>query len=68
MAALTQKSQVTVPKKIRMALGLGPGDEVEFQIDGSRAILLKKPKSLPFGKWKGYLGKARTNKLMEQIR
>lgn len=30
--------------------------------------LNKKPKKLPFEKWKGYLGRFNTDKLMEEIR
>ncbi len=68
MTNLTQKSQVTVPKQIRAALGLKPGDEVEFELENGRAVLLKKPKKLPFEKWKGYLGRFKTKELMDQIR
>ena len=32
--ALTQKSQVTLPKRIREYLGLAPGDQVRFEIEG----------------------------------
>lgn len=68
MTSLTQKSQVTVPKQIRLALGLKPGDEVDFNLENGKAVLLKKPKKLPFEKWKGYLGRFKTDELMRQIR
>ena len=68
MTSLTQKSQVTIPKQIRIALGLKPGDEVDFNIQNGRAVLIKKPKKLPFEKWKGCLGRYKTNELMGQIR
>jgi AbrB family looped-hinge helix DNA binding protein len=32
---LTTKCQVTIPKEIRDALGLGAGDAVEFELDGT---------------------------------
>ncbi|MCF8031398.1 MAG: AbrB/MazE/SpoVT family DNA-binding domain-containing protein [Desulfohalobiaceae bacterium] len=32
--ALTQKSQITLPKRIREYLGLAPGDQVRFEIVG----------------------------------
>ena len=38
---LTEKSQVTVPKRVREHLGIGPGSEVEFEIDGPTARLVK---------------------------
>lgn len=33
-SALTSKSQVTLPKRVRELLGVGPGDQVRFEIDG----------------------------------
>lgn len=68
MTSLTQKSQVTVPKQIRQALGLKPGDEVDFNLENGKAVLLKRPKKLLFDKWKGYLGNFRTKELMGKIR
>ena len=68
MPSLTQKGQVTIPKKIRIALGLRPGDEVDFDMDKSKVVLIKKPKKLPFDKWLGCLGKYKTKELMDQIR
>ena len=68
MTNLTQKSQVTIPKQIRLVLGLKPGDEVDFDIENGKAVLIKKHKKLPFHKWIGYLGKGRTDELMKEIR
>jgi len=68
MPNLTQKSQVTVPKQIRLILGLKPGDEVDFNLEESKVVVYKKRKKLPFEKWRGYLGRFKTSKLMEEIR
>ena len=68
MTSLTQKSQVTIPKQIRLALGLKPGDELDFNIKNGKAVLIKKPKKIPFEKWMGYLGNGKTDELMKQIR
>jgi AbrB family looped-hinge helix DNA binding protein len=38
---ITSKGQVTVPIEIRERLGLHPGSEVEFEIDGD-AVRLRK--------------------------
>jgi antitoxin PrlF len=38
MPRLTSKGQVTVPVAIRYALGLAPGDEVVFALDGERGV------------------------------
>ena len=42
-ARLTSKGQVTVPKPIRDALGLKPGDHVVFRAERDRAILARTP-------------------------
>lgn len=68
MPSLTQKGQVTIPKEVRAALGIRPGDEVDFDIDNSKVIVSKKFKKLPLEKWMGYLGRSKTDKLMEEIR
>lgn len=38
---LTSKGQVTIPKPIRDELGLLPGTEVEFEVDGD-AVRMRK--------------------------
>lgn len=35
-SSLTKKSQVTIPKMVRDAIGLEPGDQVEFLIDEAK--------------------------------
>lgn len=39
---LTSKSQVTVPKDVREALGVGPGGKVRFEVDSSGRVTLAK--------------------------
>ena len=36
---VNRKFQVTIPQSIREALGIRPGDEVEFVSEGSEAVL-----------------------------
>jgi AbrB family looped-hinge helix DNA binding protein len=36
---VTQKGQVTIPLTVRRALGIHPGTEVEFELDGRGARL-----------------------------
>jgi AbrB family looped-hinge helix DNA binding protein len=36
---ITFKGQVTIPKKIRTALGIQAGDLVIFSVDGEKAVL-----------------------------
>ncbi len=37
--AVTTKGQVTIPKRVRRALGITPGSRVEFDLDGGGARL-----------------------------
>lgn len=37
---VTQKGQVTIPLPVRRALGIGPGSDVEFELDADGARLL----------------------------
>lgn len=68
MTVLTQKSQVTIPKQFRIALGLQPGDEVEFGIEENKLVVHKKPKKIPFEKWRGCLGTHNTDSIMDELR
>jgi AbrB family looped-hinge helix DNA binding protein len=40
---MSSKGQLTVPKAVRDALGLGEGDSVVFRLEGSRAVLARTP-------------------------
>ena len=42
---LTTKGQVTIPKEIREALSLKPGDKIIFEKEGNK-VVLKSPKTL----------------------
>lgn len=42
-ARVSSKGQVTVPKAVRDALGIGEGDEVVFRVEGNRAVLARTP-------------------------
>jgi AbrB family looped-hinge helix DNA binding protein len=42
-ARLTAKGQVTIPRSVREALGLGDGDHVVFRVEGRRAVLARTP-------------------------
>lgn len=43
---VTEKGQVTIPKELRDALGIGAGSEVEFQRRGD-GILIRKSRTAP---------------------
>jgi antitoxin PrlF len=40
-ARLTSKGQVTIPRAVREALGIGEGDHLVFRVEGQRAILAR---------------------------
>lgn len=37
--SVTSKGQVTIPKRVRLALGITPGSKVEFDLEGAVARL-----------------------------
>jgi antitoxin PrlF len=42
-ARVTSKGQITIPRAVREALGLGVGDHVVFRVEGGRALLARTP-------------------------
>jgi antitoxin PrlF len=42
-ARMSSKGQVTVPKAVRDAVGIGEGDNVVFRVEGNRAVLARTP-------------------------
>lgn len=40
---LTSKAQTTVPQAVRIALGIGPGDEIVYAIEDGHVLLTKAP-------------------------
>jgi antitoxin PrlF len=38
---LTAKAQTTIPRAVRVALGLREGDEIAYLIEGNRVVLAK---------------------------
>lgn len=42
-AKMSSKGQITVPKAVRDALGIGEGDNVVFRVEGNRATLARTP-------------------------
>jgi AbrB family looped-hinge helix DNA binding protein len=72
---LTSKGQVTIPKKVRDALRLDPGNAVEFTVSSAGEVVLRKVGAKPVAKrdrFEAVRGKAqvkwRTDKLMALLR
>ena len=40
-AQITSKNQLTLPREVRRALGVGGGDRLEFSIEGDRITVRK---------------------------
>lgn len=38
---ITSKSQTTIPRAVRIALGIGPGDDLSYEIEKDRVILTR---------------------------
>lgn len=65
MPRVTTKGQVTIPKEIREALGIEPGDEVSFERTESGYTLQKEEPTTaeggdPFEKYRGSAGSDET--------
>ncbi|MDY7080839.1 MAG: AbrB/MazE/SpoVT family DNA-binding domain-containing protein [Halobacteria archaeon] len=54
MVKLSEKGQVTIPKKYRERFGLKPGDEVKFEVKGGELVVRKE--ATEFDDYEGYLG------------
>lgn len=44
---MTVKGQVTIPKRVREALRLSPGDSVDFDVDKAGQVVLRKTGARP---------------------
>ena len=42
---VSSKGQITIPKHVREALGIEPGDPLEFEVRGREFVVRKKSKS-----------------------
>ena len=68
----TSKGQVTIPKRVRELLGIGPGSKVDFErAPDGRIVLVKQGKKVPsrFAKLRGRAGKGMsTDEIMALMR
>ena len=60
-ATVTSKGQVTIPKRVRDLLGIGPGSVVDFERGPDGRIILvkveKRPRPNRFARLRGHAGK-----------
>lgn len=52
-AKVTSKGQITIPREIRQALGVQPGDKVVFEKDDTGVRVAPVRKISPFAKYRG---------------
>ncbi len=52
-AKITSKGQITIPLKIRRALGVKEGDRLIFEQNGTEMIVRPEKKESPFAKYRG---------------
>ncbi len=72
MTTMTSKGQVTIPKRLRDALGLKPGSQVQFEMEPGGRVLVKagtKSKKTGIDKVRGSLkGDLSTDQIMRLLR
>ena len=72
MPKVTQKGQVTIPRDIRLVLGIKTGDEIVFELDKGKAVLKKKSGSIHnLKKYVGFLSHLngmKTNDVINELR
>jgi len=52
-AKITSKGQITVPRRVRHALGVKPGDSLVFEQDGAEVRVRPVKKKSAFAKYRG---------------
>ncbi len=70
-AKLTSKGQITLPKRVRVRLGLATGDEVEFVEYGGEFRLRRHVRESAFAPYRGHLSHLREESpdaIVEELR
>lgn len=66
---VTERGQITIPKKFRERLGIRPGQIVDFQEEEGRLVITRQHASDPLDEVFGILSSDRpTDELMAQLR
>ncbi len=52
-AVVSEKGQVTIPKDLRVKLGLRPGTILDFEAVEGKLVATKKDPTDPFSRWMG---------------
>lgn len=68
-AKVAERGQVTIPKALRLRLGIRPGTVLEFTEEKGRLVVTKKETEDPVDEIYGTLGRGRnTKEIMDAIR
>lgn len=66
---VTERGQITIPKKLRERLGIRPGQVVDFEEEGGRMIVTRRSADDPVEAVYGILPLARsTDELVSELR
>ena len=66
---MSSKGQITIPKHVREALGIEPGDPLEFEVRGQECVVRKKRSSVDWTQFIGVLADGRsTDEIMRELR
>jgi AbrB family looped-hinge helix DNA binding protein len=66
---VTERGQVTIPKKLRDRLGIRPGQTVDFRQEEGKIVLTKGASSDPLDAWFGVLSESPpTDGLVDELR
>jgi len=65
-STITSKGQVTIPKEIREAMGIEPGDRVVFRMDASGRVVVE-PETVDLLELEGCLVPRRTGVTVEAM-
>lgn len=58
-STITSKGQTTVPKEVRDALDVGPGDKITWVVNGGRvSVSTERP---AFWRWEGFIKRGPTD-------
>jgi len=66
---VSSQGQVTLPKFVRDALGIEPGDRLEFEVRGNELVARKKRTTVDWSQFRGILADGRsTDEIMRELR
>ena len=67
-AIVAERGQVTIPKSLRIRLGIQPGTVLDFEVKQGSLIARKQTPNNPIAEIYGCAGKGLTDEIMKQLR